>query len=295
MFKPAWTIKLTSVSKTLQNLTEDDVVLLFPERITYKFLDKMRRTDKYVFRSQFMLDPHGVNEAVFPQQLLTSITTPYVPERLIYAMTWDIAYTVGEKSDYSVGAVAGFDLQNRVFVLDVLRDKLMPAALCDLIVESYVQHKPQIVVIENSNGAQNLEPHLRRIAETRGVSYLPLMFHKCDRQKGAKQLRVGALQPLMQEGRLFLSNQISCLSEVYDEFLKFGSNRHDDIVDAISLLFAADVAPTRIVKPDPKQVFLMESEHRSNALYRMLFPEETPVVKVSNEPEWDNPPVDIWH
>lgn len=246
---PAMWLKPESIHKEEKDTTESDYILLFEKdklgraRLTYDFLRKKRRKNPMIYNSQYLLNPEGIKKIKFPLDLLIqrTVSMDKLPQRLIHYILWDFAYAANSDNDYSVGAVIGLDEENRVFVLEIFRDHYKDSDLAMEVAKSYKQYQPKMVLIENSNGAQFLESSIRRYAEEMGVSYIPLDFFKCDRTVNAKASRIGALQPLLVQGRLFFLDTITCLVDngegdkgLYGEFKDFGSSSHDDIPDAIS-------------------------------------------------------------
>lgn len=246
---PAMWLKPESQHKEEKDTVESDYVLLFEKdktgrpRLTYDFLRKKRRKNPAIYNSQYLLNPEGTKKVKFPLDLLIQRTIPLdqVPTNLVHYILWDFAYAANSDNDYSVGAVIGLDEQHRVFVLEIFRDHYKDSDLAMEVARSYKQYQSRMVLIENSNGAQFLESSIRRYAEEMGVTYIPLDFFKCDRTANAKASRIGALQPLLIQGRLFFLNTIACLQGdeegkggLYTEFKDFGSSSHDDIPDAIS-------------------------------------------------------------
>lgn len=254
---PAKWLKPDSVNKDPKALGPDDWFLLFEydkfgrQRLTYDFLRKKERKNRAIHNSQYMLDPAGIKKVSFPQALLLqrTIDRTQLPEKLVYYIVWDFAYSKNKKSDYSVGAVVGLDEDGRAYIVEIFRDRYVESDLAMEIARSFVAYRPMLVPVENSNGAQFLETSIRRYAEDMGEKYIPLDFFKVDNAFGAKTLRIGALEPLLREGQLFFLNTIACLDDLYQEFREFGSSSHDDIPDAISHM--QRILPTRRSQPTP--------------------------------------------
>src|SRR5260370_4889939 len=241
---PAMWLKPESEHKEEKDTVESDYILLFEKdktgrpRLTYDFLRKKRRKNPAIYNSQYLLNPEGTKKVKFPLDLLIqrTISMDMVPTNLVHYILWDFAYAANSDNDYSVGAVIGLDEQHRVFVLEIFRDHYKDSDLAMEVSRSYKQYQPRMVLIENSNGAQFLESSIRRYAEELGISYIPLDFFKCERTPNAKASRIGALQPLLVQGRLFFLNTITCLHDndegdkgLYGEFKDFESSTHTDI------------------------------------------------------------------
>ena len=239
---PARWLIPSSQHKDERDCTDADWELLFEfdktgrPRLTHDFLNKRRRKDIGIYLSQYMLNATGTRKVKFSMDLLVqrTISLEQLPNQLRYYIFWDFAYGSSQSNDYSVGAVIGFDDQNRAYVIEILRDHYVESDLARAIVDSYKKYEPRLVCIENSNGAQFLEQTIRRYAEEVGINYIPLDFFKVDRSVNAKANRIGATQPYLLGGQLFFMNTIECLNDLYNEFKDFGTSTHDDIPDAIS-------------------------------------------------------------
>jgi predicted phage terminase large subunit-like protein len=252
---PARWLRPEAMEKDERDCTHADYELLFEfdktgrRRLTHDFLDKKKRKDLAVYLSQYMLSTSGTRKIKFDPELMLQRTISYdlLPHQLQYYILWDFAYAANQSNDYSVGAVIGLDSENRAYVVKVFRDHYIDSDLATAIVSSYIEFKPRMILIENSNGAQFLEQTIRRYADEAGIKYIPLDFFKADRSPNAKASRVGALQPLLLGGQLFFLDTIECLEDLYKEFKEFGTALHDDIPDAIS--FMQRIIPTGIPEP----------------------------------------------
>lgn len=240
--KPAWWLKADSIHKNERDWTNEDLELLFEfdklgtPRLTHKFLRKKKRQDVQIFNSQYLLNPAGVKKIKFTRELLAqrTISRDQLPLKLTYYILWDFAYAANKDNDYSVGAAIGLDEEGRAYVVEIFRDHYLDSELAREIASSNKTYLPRLVPIENSNGAQFLESSIRRYSDEMGISYIPLDFFKVDKTPNAKATRIGALQPLLVDGRLYFLNEIACLEDLYKEFEGFGSVPHDDIPDAVS-------------------------------------------------------------
>lgn len=230
----------------LKDLSDNDWTLLFSEdkngapKLTYQTLRDFEEEDPDGFPSQYMLDPFGYKRASFPDELLLqqTITRDQMPAQsdpYTYYITWDLADTQNSQSDYSVGAVIAVDRENRGYVVEIFRDRYTFNDLCYTIAKSNHDYKPVRIVIENARGAEKLRGDMVRASQDLGDKSIPLDFVKVTNVKAAKAIRVGKLEPMLKNRRLFFLNSITCYQELISEFRDFGSAPHDDIPDAIGL------------------------------------------------------------
>lgn len=281
LYEPAMIRKPDSLSKNEEDCEEEDFTLLFPERLTWSFLQAAKKENLGVYRSQYLLDPRGVTEVTFPIELLVNQTIDQgqIPDHVTHAIAFDLAYSQGPQADETVGAVAAIDIQGRTFIKKIIHGKFTPTEIADEIVSAFIEFHPLQIVIEASNGAMILESIIRQMAERRNVTeHIPLNFLKVNNKRGAKVSRISVLETLLKRSLLFFANDIDCLDELYKQFTEFGVTRHDDLPDAISLLFASGAAKLVAAPPDPavQQQILADQSYR--AFHDMIFP-ETPIAQ----------------
>ena len=77
---------------------------------------------------------------------------PMMPEhkeqKLNYYITADLAISESEKADFSVFLVAAVDEYKRIFVVNVVRDKLDGREIVDTILALHRTYNPEIIGIE---------------------------------------------------------------------------------------------------------------------------------------------------
>jgi predicted phage terminase large subunit-like protein len=303
-YKPVMTIKPEVSLKEEKDITESDVDIAFPERFTWSVIQHVKRENAAVFQSQYMLRPSGDSLPNFTLDLLQARTVKRenIPASLVNYQIWDLAYSLGAKSDSTVGVNIGQDVgSGTAFVTEIIQEKFRPEDSAEAMVDLYVRTRPKVVIIEDSLGAQNLRPTIERVAFQRGVSDIPLFFMVPSRAKNAKRTRISLLEPLIRSGLLQFSDDLSCLTELYEQFCFFGStSHHDDLPDAIAMAFESGYlsrSPAKLQGDALERTRQVEKILREKDIYDRIFgpmadppPTQLPIVE-----EWDNPPVDIWH
>ena len=279
LFQPALTKKESSAGKEDADCGEDDFVLHFPQRLSWQFLEATRKEQPEVYRSQYLLDPRGEGVVTFNFDTLVHATVPQesLPEQLSYVSICDMAYSLSDKADRTCICTIGVDVQGRAFVVDVRHSRFTPQEIGEQIVDVWLTFHPVQVVIEASNGSGIMEVIIRNIARDRGIENIHLNFFKVDTKRNAKARRVGCLQPLLLRGQLFFSSAIDCLTELYEQFQKFGYTQHDDLPDCISLAFASGAVSMRDAAPDPRVEAALRKEADYRVFHDLLFPTEPPI------------------
>ncbi len=295
---PARWLRPEFAHKDERDCIPSDYQLLFEKNkvgrkvLTHAFLDQRKREDLGIYLSQYMLNATGTRKVKFSMDLLVqrTISIEQLPHQLRYYIFWDFSYSVNQTSDYSVGAVIGFDSENRGYVVEIFRDHYIDSDLAHTVVDSYKKYQPRLVSIENSNGAQYLEQVIRRYAEEVGVNYIPLEFFKVDKSVNAKSSRIGSLQPRLLGGELFFLDSIDCLEDLYKEFASFGSSLHDDIPDAIS--FYTRVLPSGTPEPGgpggKEKQRLFDIAMKEKEFYDMIYQQgdyDIPIQEIPIAPE----------
>lgn len=121
--------------------------LNFPWKLHEKELKKLKRNKTALqYSAQYLNNPIPAEDAPFkPEYFQTYGTLPSVMNVFIAC---DPATTQGKKSDYSVIMVIGVDYYDNWFLLDAIRDKLLPGPLDSAIVNMAEAHNPKLIGIE---------------------------------------------------------------------------------------------------------------------------------------------------
>lgn len=289
--RPAWTRKETAKGKLDSELTENDVDLFFPARLTFAFLMNECLSDQQTFRSQYLIDPNARTSALFPEEKVRARILPWqaIPTELSYFAVWDLAYgsaTGSFRTDFSCGAVIGVDKNSRMYVVDMIYGRLVHSDLVFRIADFHRRYPLEITYIEDSPGARFLEPSIQQGAERLGVKAI-LHWIPVDRQKNAKLLRIHTLSDLMEANRLFFSGSCPFLDDIVNGFTSYtGSKReHDDIPDCLSL--GAKFVPA--VPKAPKSDIDRWAAIQERALQELIFPsvQEEVIAPLIEEPGYE--------
>lgn len=246
---PAWWKKgsLTYETPDLNELpNEDEVEILFPENLSYRFLCREWKNDKHTFASQQLNDPIGASDVIFRREEMVAATLPYqqLPSDGRTYIAWDLAYSAKKGRDWCVGAVGRYDSAGRLWILECIRGRYKPHELPFVIVKAIKDWSPEQTGIEHTVGVQWLMPEMDRYARQMGVE-LKVNYFELETKTGATEERVKNLETLLNDKRLIFSANISCLDRLYFEFERWtpkivtggtAFTGHDDIIKAISWL-----------------------------------------------------------
>jgi predicted phage terminase large subunit-like protein len=135
---------------------------------------------------------------------------------------------MGELNDYTVGTTWAIK-EKRVYLLDVVRERLEMPALKRRVIEEANRWNAQIVLIEDKGSGTGLLQELRASGFHRARPYMPV---------GDKRLRLASVTPMIEEGRFFLPASAPWL-DIYDhELCGFPWVKKDDQVDSTSQFLA---------------------------------------------------------
>ena len=191
-----------------------------------------------IFAAQRELDPIDDETAVFPrrQAVIRPADARPAPESLWISMTCDPAISTKKWADYFALAVCGFDLDNKMHVLDLRRGRWTEGKAIDEIYDAYGR-TPNIRAIgfEAISFATIYKREITRQGEQRGF-YLPITKLERD-TKIHKHTRIRALVPFWEHGEFILYDDLLALDDFLEEAQRFRPYRestHDDMLDALA-------------------------------------------------------------
>lgn len=274
------------------NAGADGCDLLMPNVLPFsRLMSMLAEDDEIVFEAQMNQNCRPTSVIVFDRPLLEKNTVTFqdVPQFGPVAHFWDLAYKDGTGRDYTTAVSARWGSDGVCYIHAMVRDRFATDTdLAKAIVQFTKAHKPQVVGIEDSPGANwimsalDLECSRERDVQVRQtLSRNAINWAKIDKQKGAKKSRLGSLQPLLVGGLLKFANYLDYLDALYEEFERcMTRSRHDDIPDAIAYVtqyrhqFSYYFQSTQATAPVP-----MSKEDRdrmdSQAWHNLIFEENT--------------------
>jgi hypothetical protein len=227
---------------------ENEVELLFPELLSYEFLKKEYDDDPESFITQYMNDAHGGKEVTFTKEALLQVTLPaeMLPITGRTHVAWRFACQNKENMRYAAYAV-GIEDAGRVYVLDAGRGLFSPSSLAHRVVQVAKKHGEHNVHIEEMPGARHLEPAIRNYGL---VAQWPIAVHWTEFQDddGARDLRIKGAEPLIATKRLWFSDGITQLAELYRQFCNYGMVEDFEIPDVVARL--TGMLPLSIQSPE---------------------------------------------
>ncbi len=302
--RQCWVVKPEYAEVPLRELTEDMVILNFPEKATFKSLRSKLLKDEPAFRCQQLNEPKGsdadslfkvsFDEDTLRRHLYQKEAAPQVGD--IY-ICWDWALTADKRSDYSAGVVGRIykkpDGLYGLVILEVLCDKWTSGELALQIISLNKKWHPKKTLIENSNGAEFLKNELHRLSIVFGTT-LDIFWKPVSLQANAKRNRIKGLEVLLKDDRLWFVMG-SWVDQTFEQLQRYtgepkNRGRKDDIPDAMSYFHIAFFPIDSMNQKDAEEAKIyMEQEKAKSKIkahYNRIF--GSPSLS-SPEPEIDIP------
>jgi phage terminase large subunit-like protein len=263
------------LGKIEEEITKKDLILWFPERLTYEYLNKKKKLDPY-FYVKYINNPRKHHQVKFPRELLIRRTIPHnqLPQQGIVVSTVDTAYSVQNWADYTV-MITALIYGGRFYIINMIRGRFNEFELPQVIAAGAFKWKPKRIAIEDSVGVKWMGRELRREMDKLRIS-VPVEFVSLGygSKANSKKMKAKPVARLLGDERMFFLNSCEGLQDIYTELEKFSGtadDTHDDIVSALSLLAEvfqpyADME-SKINFTSTQFVADRQSEERYNQIY----------------------------
>ena len=153
------------------------------------------------------------------------------PTRLYKYGASDYAVT-DDDGDYTVHVVAGMDENKDVYVLDLWRDQSTSDVWIDGFLDLVDQHEPLNWAEEQGQIIKSVGPFIDRRMDEREIWQSREQFTSTR----DKPTRARSFQAMAASGKIYLPRHAEWSHILMNELLTFPAGKHDDIVDALSLL-----------------------------------------------------------
>jgi predicted phage terminase large subunit-like protein len=202
---------------------------LHPAREPLEVLAEQKRLlGSHFFSAQYLQAPVPLEGGLVKRAWLRTYQPFEVmkPDRIV--QSWDTASKMGELNDFSVGTTWAI-IDKRVYLLDVVRERLELPALKRRVVDEADRWKADRVLIEDKGSGMGLLQELQASGFGKAKAILP---------KGDKGLRLSSVTPMIEDGRAFLPAAAAWLDDYVYELCGFPGLKHDDQVDSTSQFLA---------------------------------------------------------
>ncbi len=235
---------------------EKDLELLFPDKFSKQHLRKLyRQLGPYFFSTQYMNDPIPADDADFRRDWFQYYEPADMKGKLLNKFVMiDPAISIEKDADYTAMVTVGVDEYNNIYILDVVRRRMKPSELIEMIFTLWNYHSPVKIGIEDVAFQKALQYSLSEEMHKRG-QFLPIVPLKPAGRN--KDQRIRGLQPLYANKKVLHSKDVKNNHNLEEELLRFPRGKHDDVIDALSYMLDIPVfAPKRKITRKNKQRYL---------------------------------------
>lgn len=207
--------------------------MLHPERWPPDLVNQHKR-DPITWAALYQQNPVAGEAAIFTDDMIHTCKMDDIPERLLYYSTWDLAIGQRQHNDYTVHLLAGVDLDDNIWIVDVFKARLDAYEIVETLLDSYQHYKQEIIGIEKTHLSMAVSTFLEKRQVERhiyGINVVELMHGNKD-----KVARSRAIQARMRQGKVLIPYDAPWFDDFEKELREFPAGRHDDMVDALSYM-----------------------------------------------------------
>lgn len=199
-------------------------------RFPVPFLEEMRRNIwDYFFSSQYQQEPFVESGWDFKKEYFQYYEQ--VPENLKIYTFIDPAISQKQEADYTAIVTIWIDSNNRVFVLDILHDRMNPDELINSTFNTYLKWKPSYIWLETVQYQKMLAFEMRKQMNSRNIFFNLIEVNPM----WEKNARIRTLlQPRYSNASVLHPKYHLKTKELELELLKFPNAKHDDIIDSLA-------------------------------------------------------------
>lgn len=240
---PEWAIVYKSAYK-------EDGSLLFPERLTEKFLRSARIIQgPYIFANNYLNEviPDGMQ--TFKKdwnRFFHAVPTPVNHFAFI-----DPAISEADTADYTGVVVIAVDQAQTWYVRYAKRHRMTPTELINMMFKLHDTFQPHMIGIEDV-AFQRAIIHFAHEEMRRRNKHIPITGVKVGVEK-TKEMRILSLVPRFEMGSILLTQGLEDLLRELDEFPR---GAHDDVLDALASIESIVYPPnerTMTREPHPNE------------------------------------------
>lgn len=204
--------------------------VIFPEKFSYELLQQKREINERDFQSLYMWDPINEWGWDFKRDYFTYHDD--IDPSLLKVYTFiDPAISQRQEADYTAIVTIWVDERNRVHILNITHDRLLPDDIINTVFSIVARYNPDVVGIEVVAYQKMLALSIRRAMEERNVFFNLEEVHPM----WEKEARIKTmLQPRYSNLSIIHNSRDPKTKELELELLKFPNAKHDDIIDSLS-------------------------------------------------------------
>jgi hypothetical protein len=220
LWRPAYIRKPHALKLEDDELLEQDVILQFPEQLSWEFLRSEKGLDESSWWTQYMNVAEGNFHPTFPLERLNAAKTEEEETRdhggTIH-ISWRLEYA---ECRYAAGCV-GVERDGRMTILEVIRGQFAPTALSRRIVATAKAWEAHRIEIEDTPGARSMLQHIRNEA-LEADWRIEISWAEFLQDETARALAIKSAEPHLLAGRLLFADGIANMQEIFRQLYHFG-------------------------------------------------------------------------
>lgn len=221
----------------------DGDTTIFPERFPYDFIQKKRWVMwERDFQALYMWDP--INEGGWDFKRDYFQYYEDIPWDLRKYTFIDPAISDKQEADYTAIVTIGVDQRNRVFVLDIVHDRMNPTDIINAVFEANMRWQPHSIGIEVVAYQKMLALEIRKQMNLRNTFFNLIEVNPM----WEKNARIRTLlQPRYWNASIIHPTYHNKIKDLELELLKFPNGKHDDIIDSLASCLKISEVQTKTV------------------------------------------------
>lgn len=201
---------------------------LWPTKHDAKQIEKLRKSDPYMFAGQYMQEPSPIDGEFFKRQSFDIID--YAPSQGTIVRAWDFASSISKTADYTVGLkMSKFD--GIYYIQDVIKFKGTPFDVEKTLL--------QTAKLDGYNCPISFPTDPGQAGKAQAANFIKLLagyMIETTPETGSKETRATAFASQVEAGNVKLVKG-DWNKDFIEEMILFPNGKHDDQVDACSRAF----------------------------------------------------------
>jgi len=197
------------------------------DRFPLTALEKIRSNDPVVFSTQYQQEPVNKDTQEFHEEFFRYYEE--IPKGLRTFTVVDPAFKQQKHNDETAIVTGGFR-DDELYILEVTHGRYNATQLIDKVIYHGLKWHPEKIGVEGFQAQTVLGQWLTKTMKDRQL-YVPVDEIM---QKGSKEEKIRGLQGPIRHGKVFWKKDMQALET---QLKKFPRGRHDDIIDAVQMLF----------------------------------------------------------
>lgn len=235
LWKPAYIRKPHALKLDDDELADTDVILQFPEQLSWAFLREEKNLDPETFYTQYLNIAEGNFVPTFPIERLQAAKVPNDATQQIgqVHIAWRFEYAESKNAACAVG----IEREGRITIVEVMRGQFTPTALARRVVNVAKKWETRRVMIEATPGAQTMVQHIQN--EALELNWrIEIQWTEFLQDETARALAIKSAEPHLLAGRLLFADGIAHQQETFKQLYHFGMIEETEIAAVISRVAA---------------------------------------------------------